>query len=83
MRSTEAVFATVYDRYLALHTKTPQERYDDLMNQHPDLFRIFPLKDIASYLNITPTHVSRLRKHIEDWKSTFSTFVENKPRETL
>ena len=66
MRSTEAVFATVYDRYLALHTKTPQERYDDLMNQHPDLFRIFPLKDIASYLNITPTHLSRLRKHIED-----------------
>ena len=39
MRSTEAVFATVYDRYLDLHTKTPQERYDDLMNQHPDLFQ--------------------------------------------
>ena len=46
-----------------LYVKTPQERYDDLINRHPDLFDLFSLKDIASFLNITPTHLSRLRKN--------------------
>lgn len=64
MHSTEAIFATVYDRYVALYTLTPQERYNDLISRHPDLFTLFPLKDIASFLNITPTHLSRLRKSI-------------------
>lgn len=64
MRSTEAVFSTVYDRYVALYTQSPQQRYDTLIGRHPDLFALFPLKDIASFLNITPTHLSRLRKNI-------------------
>ncbi|MBO5053201.1 MAG: Crp/Fnr family transcriptional regulator [Muribaculaceae bacterium] len=61
MHTTEAIFSTVYDRYMALYCKTPQERYDELVNRHPDLFDLFSLKDIASFLNITPTHLSRLR----------------------
>lgn len=63
-QSTDAIFHTVYDRYMAMHTQTPQERYNDLIGRHPDLFALFPLKDIASYLNVTPTHLSRLRKNI-------------------
>ena len=62
-RSTEAVFSTVYDRYMALYCKTPQLRYEELVARHPDLFKMFSLKDIASFLNITPTHLSRLRKN--------------------
>lgn len=62
MRSSEAVFSTVYDRYMALYCKTPQQRYDELVSRHPNLFTLFSLKDIASFLNITPTHLSRLRK---------------------
>lgn len=62
--ATEAVFSTVYDRYKDLYTKSPQERYDDLVNSHPDLFELFSLRDIAAFLNITPTHLSRLRKNI-------------------
>lgn len=62
MKATEAIFATVYDRYAALYTLTPQQRYDDLIRRHPDLFSLFNLKDIASFLNITPTHLSRIRK---------------------
>lgn len=61
MHSTEEVYTTVYDRYVDLYVKTPQERYDDLINRHPDLFDLFSLKDIASFLKITPTHLSRLR----------------------
>lgn len=62
MRSSEAVFSTVYDRYMALYCKTPQQRYEELVSRHPNLFALFSLKDIASFLNITPTHLSRRRK---------------------
>ncbi|MCM1139645.1 MAG: Crp/Fnr family transcriptional regulator [Muribaculum sp.] len=64
MHSAEAVFSTVYDRYVALYTQTPQQRYDDMISRHPDLFSLFSLRDIASFLNVTPTHLSRLRKNI-------------------
>ncbi|MCM1349177.1 MAG: Crp/Fnr family transcriptional regulator [Firmicutes bacterium] len=60
--STEELYATVHDRYVALYTQSPKERYNELISQHPDLFDLFSLKDIASFLNITPTHLSRLRK---------------------
>ncbi len=63
MHVTEAVFTTVYDRYVDLYVKTPQQRYDELIDRHPELFNLFSLKDIASFLNITPTHLSRLRKN--------------------
>lgn len=61
-RSTEAVFDTVYERYMNLYRQTPLERYNHLLSTHPDLFSLFSLKDIASYLDITPTHLSRLRR---------------------
>lgn len=64
MHSTEAIFSTVYDRYIALYSQSPQQRYNELISRHPDLFTLFSLKDIASFLNITPTHLSRLRKNI-------------------
>lgn len=60
--TTRAVFSTLYDRFTDLYSKSPQERYDNLISRDPDLFRLFSLKDIASLLNITPTHLSRLRK---------------------
>ncbi len=63
MHSTEEVYTTVYDRYVDLYVKTPKQRYDELVNRHPDLFDLFSLKDIASFLNITPTHLSRLRRN--------------------
>ena len=61
-RSAEAVFSTVYDRYIDLYCKTQRQRYEDLVNSHSEIFTQFSLKDIASFLNITPTHLSRLRK---------------------
>lgn len=61
--TTHKVFATVYDRLVDLYCKSPQERYDELISRDPNLFELFTLKDIASLLNITPTHLSRLRKN--------------------
>ena len=38
------------------------ERYENLMFQHPELFNIAPLKEIASFLGMTPETLSRLRR---------------------
>lgn len=59
--STEHVFYTAYERLISLYTQSPKERYDALLEKCPTLLEIFSLKDIASYLNITPTHLSRLK----------------------
>lgn len=58
-----ALFDTTYTRYIDMYTKSAQERYAELVEKHEDIFSIFSLKDIASFLNITPTHLSRLRKN--------------------
>lgn len=62
VQATNALYSTVYDRYISLYTSTPEQRYQDLLTNHPELFRTFALKDIASFLNVSPTHLSRLRK---------------------
>ena len=63
--ATDSMFFTIYDRIIDLYTKTPKERYDDLMMKCPKIFEIFDLKDIASYLNITPIYLSRIRKKLK------------------
>ena len=60
--STLALFDNTYDRYIDLRIKSAKERYLELICRHKNLFTVFSLKDIASFLNITPTHLSRLRK---------------------
>lgn len=44
--------------------KTPEERYLDLLNQHPDIFNEVPLYHISSYLGIQGPSLSRIRKRI-------------------
>lgn len=58
------LFSEIYSRYLELYRKTPTERYIDLINQYPQIFDIVSLRDIASYLLITPVYLSRIRKNI-------------------
>ena len=43
---------------------TPEERYLDLLKQHPDIFNTVPLYHIASYLNIQGPSLSRIRKRM-------------------
>ena len=63
--ATKEMFYTIYERMIDLYTKTPKERYDDLLKKCPKIFEIFDLKDIASFLNITPVHLSRLKRFKE------------------
>ena len=58
----EAVFYDIYNRHIELYALSPKERYEKLLKRCPQLFEIFQLKDIASYLNITPQHLRRLKK---------------------
>lgn len=55
--------------HLKLHaidslTITAKERYLSLIKDHPEIIRYCPLKYIASYLGITDTSLSRIRKEI-------------------
>ncbi|MFZ4798791.1 MAG: Crp/Fnr family transcriptional regulator [Bacteroidia bacterium] len=49
-------------RTLGLIKLSAEQRYQNLMNEHPTIFQNVPLKIIASYLGITDTSLSRIRK---------------------
>ena len=43
---------------------SPEEKYRRLLDKEPGLLQHFPLKQIASYLGMTPETLSRVRKKI-------------------
>lgn len=55
-------FASLKTRMLSLVTETAEERYISLLKSNPEIFHYAPLKQIASYLGITDTSLSRIRK---------------------
>ena len=65
-KTSEQLFHQVYDRLIESYTDTPIQRYKQLITKYPGLFEMFQLKDIASFLRITPGHLSRLRKGMRE-----------------
>lgn len=61
---SDSVFFQVLTRYLEVCKLTPEERYLKLLDRYPDLLKNISLKELSSYLKITPTHMSRIRKSI-------------------
>lgn len=61
-QATEQVFYTAYQRLISYYIQSPMERYEALLKKCPRVIEIFDLKDISSFLNITPQHLSRLRR---------------------
>ena len=49
------------NRIKALYSKSPKERYDTITHIFPDIHNRAPQHMIASYLGITPVHLSRLK----------------------
>jgi hypothetical protein len=45
-----------------LYARTPKQRYDTLAEVFPNIHNRVPQHMIASYLGITPVHLSRLKK---------------------
>lgn len=55
-------FAAYKQRTLAMINKSAEERYRELLDNNRDIFQYAQLKHIASYLGITDTSLSRIRK---------------------
>lgn len=56
---------TVYQQlFLSRIRNTPQQRYEELLEQNPEIVRRIPQHYIASYLGITPVSLSRIRKRL-------------------
>ncbi|MDR1671179.1 MAG: Crp/Fnr family transcriptional regulator [Alistipes sp.] len=56
--------ADVYGRLLLMHVGTAEERYLNLIAYFPAILNEVPLKEIASFLRMTPETLSRIRKKI-------------------
>lgn len=68
-RVAEQLFVMAYRRLIDSYCCTPEERYRDLMRQYPMLKERVPLKEIASFIGVTPETVSIIRRRLLAEKS--------------
>ena len=61
---SDSLFHNCYTEYLNTHRLSPKERYIALLKRCPDILQNISIKEIASFLNVTPTYLSRIRKEI-------------------
>jgi CRP-like cAMP-binding protein len=61
---TEKYYIESEERALFLRTQSPEERYQALINKHPDIFQLTTITNIASYLCMTRETLSRLRSKL-------------------
>jgi CRP-like cAMP-binding protein len=54
-------FLRFYKRAVSFILQTPKERYDELVLTNPNVIQMATQYHIASYLGITPQHLSRLK----------------------
>ncbi|MFN0187279.1 MAG: Crp/Fnr family transcriptional regulator [Bacteroidia bacterium] len=59
-----AEFYFIYqdDRIKNMYARTPKQRYDSITDVFPNIHNRVPQHMLASYLGITPVHLSRLKK---------------------
>lgn len=57
----ESSYVSTVNRIESLQFNTAEERYFNLIKDHPNVLKRVPLKFIASYLGITPVSLSRIR----------------------
>lgn len=60
----KSLFDMVFMRLLNLYRKSPRQRYVELCEQYPQIVETVSLKDLSSFLLITPTHLSRIRREL-------------------
>lgn len=59
---TEMEFITLQKRMIAFQKLSATQRYQELYNNHQKYLQLIPLQYLASYLGVTPRHLSRIRK---------------------
>jgi len=60
----EMAFHAVMNNTEGFLFKSPEERYAEMIEQHPDIFQSIPLYHIASYLGIQGPSLSRIQKRM-------------------
>lgn len=60
----EEHFVEIYRRLLDFYCNTPKQRYTSLLERCPDLPQYITLKEIASFLGVTPETVSHIRRKL-------------------
>lgn len=66
----KALFNMVFLRLLSLYRKSPRQRYVELWEQYPQIVKTVTLKDLSSFLLITPNHLSRIRRELAKISNT-------------
>ena len=61
----EQSYLLMYHRLLDMYCKTTEELYLDLLNRCPDIQEYITLKEVDSFLQVTPETVSRIRRKLE------------------
>lgn len=59
----EDVILNLLQRFTALQRDSAEQRYLDLLNK-PELLQSIPQKYLASFIGVTPTSLSRIKKNI-------------------
>jgi CRP-like cAMP-binding protein len=62
----EQAFINLNQHYRRLLKDDAMARYKDLLLKEPDILKLAPLQQIASFLNVTPQHLSRIRKSLSE-----------------
>jgi CRP-like cAMP-binding protein len=65
-KTWETMSVRMIEQILSFQTLTAEERYLEFM-KNPDLIQKVPVKNLASYLGITPNALSRIRKNINQY----------------
>ena len=68
----KALFNMAFMRLLNLYRKSPRQRYMELCEQYPKMVETVTLKDLSSFLLITPNHLSRIRRELAKNQETNS-----------
>lgn len=61
---TEMEYVTLQKRMIAFQRLSGTQRYEELYQNHQKYLQLIPLQYLASYLGVTPRHLSRIRKAI-------------------
>jgi CRP-like cAMP-binding protein len=60
----ENLFIVMEKRIAMLQSQSASERYEKMLEENPDIVLSVPLQYTASFLGITPQHLSRLRRDL-------------------
>ncbi|MCD0465875.1 Crp/Fnr family transcriptional regulator [Flavobacterium sp. ENC] len=61
---TEMEYVILQKRMISFQKLSGTQRYEELYKNHQKYIQLIPLQYLASYLGVTPRHLSRIRKAI-------------------